>query len=204
MVALQQSTGTFIADTIPCQSAMSSSELSDLTSTISTDDDIEPAPVSKGKLEHYFKNGSSATQKTPQVKRRRAPSPPHEYVLADNPDIAVSPDGYQKKLRICLRDSLSIGNIADDSDAQFICMFRSRFSDAFLKSLPHYGPQDIEYGVVGSVPGEQVERLLCALLGLVLNRKKEVEYVHLGPHMHLLQNVYSEGLLLALTGYSLI
>ena len=56
-------------------------------------------------------------------------------------------------------------------------MFRSRFSDAFPKSLPHYGPQDIENGVVSATPGEQVERLLCALLGLVLNRKKEVEYV---------------------------
>ena len=64
---------------------------------------------------------------------------------------------------------------------QFICMFRSRFSDAFPKSLPHYGPQDIENGVVGSVPGEQVERLLCALLGLVLNRKKDIEYDPLVP-----------------------
>ena len=54
-------------------------------------------------------------------------------------------------------------------------MFRSRFSDAFPKSLPHYGPQDIERGVEEEVPGEQIERLLCALLGLVLNRKKDVE-----------------------------
>lgn len=56
-----------------------------------------------------------------------------------------------------------------------ICMFRSRFSDAFPKTLQHHGPQDIERGVEGDVPGEQVEKLLCALLGLVLNRKKEVE-----------------------------
>jgi len=54
-------------------------------------------------------------------------------------------------------------------------MFRSRFSGAFPKSLPHYGPQDIEKGVVGSLPDEHVERLLCALIGLVLNRKKDVE-----------------------------
>ena len=54
-------------------------------------------------------------------------------------------------------------------------MFRSRFSDAFPKSLPHYGPQDIERGVIDPEPGEQVERLLCALLGLVLNRKKDIE-----------------------------
>jgi hypothetical protein len=61
---------------------------------------------------------------------------------------------------------------------QFIVMFRARFSDAFPKSLPHYGPQDIERGVQDTVPGEHIERLLCALIGLVLNRKKEVEYVY--------------------------
>lgn len=59
--------------------------------------------------------------------------------------------------------------------AQFICMFRSRFNDALPKSLPNYGPQDIEHGVVESPPSEHVERLLCALLGLVLNRKKDIE-----------------------------
>ena len=60
-------------------------------------------------------------------------------------------------------------------------MFRSRFSDAFQKSLPHFGPQDVENGVADQLPSEQIERLLCALLGLVLNRKKDVEYV-LAPH----------------------
>ena len=63
----------------------------------------------------------------------------------------------------------------DTFNTQFLCMFRSRFSDAFPKSLPHYGPQDIERGVTDPEPGEQVERLLCALLGLVLNRKKDIE-----------------------------
>ncbi|EGD92558.1 hypothetical protein TESG_00131 [Trichophyton tonsurans CBS 112818] len=79
---------------------------------------------------------------------KRPPSPPHEYVLADNPNIA------------------------------FLVMFRSRFTDVFPKSLPHYGPQDIEKGVVEPTPGDQVERLLCALLSLVLNRKKDVERGH--------------------------
>jgi len=69
---------------------MSSSGLSDLTSALSTEDEVA-APVPKGKLEHYFKQGPSASQKTPSVKNTRPPSPPHEYVLADNPDIAVSP-----------------------------------------------------------------------------------------------------------------
>jgi hypothetical protein len=58
-------------------------------------------------------------------------------------------------------------------------MFRARFSDVFPKSLPHYGPQDIERGVLDSVPGDYIERLLCALVGLVLNRKKDVEYARL-------------------------
>lgn len=78
---------------------------------------------------------------------KRAPSPPHDYVFADNEAIA------------------------------FIVMFRSRFSDAFPRSTPHLGPQDIERGVSGELPDEQAERLLCALLGLVLNRKKDVESV---------------------------
>lgn len=56
-------------------------------------------------------------------------------------------------------------------------MFRARFHEVFPGSVPHYGPQDIEKGVEESPPDEGIERLLCALLGLVLNRKKEVEYV---------------------------
>lgn len=59
-------------------------------------------------------------------------------------------------------------------------MFRARFDEAFPKGVPHYGPQDIERGAVESPPGEYIERLLCALLGLVLNRKKDVEY---GRHL---------------------
>ena len=54
-------------------------------------------------------------------------------------------------------------------------MFRSRFSAAFPPKLPHYGPQDIERGVVDPLPTHQAENLLCALLGIVLNRKKPVE-----------------------------
>lgn len=47
----------------------------------------------------------------------------------------------------------------------------------FPRNLPHLGPQDIEKGAGESPPGDSIERLLCALLGLVLNRKKDVEYV---------------------------
>lgn len=56
-------------------------------------------------------------------------------------------------------------------------MFRSRFTDAFPPKLVNFGPQDIERGVVDAVPSPQVEALLCALLALVLNRKKPIEYV---------------------------
>jgi len=56
-------------------------------------------------------------------------------------------------------------------------MFRARFNDAFPPKLIQFGPQDIERGVADDLPSPQVESLLCALLGLVLNRKKPVEYV---------------------------
>lgn len=55
-------------------------------------------------------------------------------------------------------------------------MFRSRFNDAFTKSLAHFGPQDIERDVVQTVPGDRVENFLCAILGLLLNRKQDVKY----------------------------
>ncbi|KAJ4366814.1 hypothetical protein N0V83_007339 [Neocucurbitaria cava] len=41
-------------------------------------------------------------------------------------------------------------------------------------------PQDIELGVAEDLPSPDVEGLLCALLGLVLNRKKPVEKGHYG------------------------
>lgn len=56
-------------------------------------------------------------------------------------------------------------------------MFRSRFNEAFPRNAPHVGPQDIELGVAEGTPSQDVEGLLCALLGLVLNRKKPVELV---------------------------
>jgi hypothetical protein len=60
---------------------------------------------------------------------------------------------------------------------QFIVMFRSRFNEAFPRGAPHVGPQDVELGVAEGTPSADVEGLLCALLGLVLNRKKPVESV---------------------------
>ncbi|KAK4239981.1 hypothetical protein C8A03DRAFT_42443 [Achaetomium macrosporum] len=86
-------------------------------------------------------------EKTPP-RPKREPSPPHEYVLADNPDIA------------------------------FIVMFRARFTEAFPKSLANFGPQELERDVVEPIPGERVEHFLCALLSLLLNRKQDVKHGH--------------------------
>lgn len=56
-------------------------------------------------------------------------------------------------------------------------MFRSRFTEAFPKSLANFGPQELERDVVETIPGERVENFLCALLGLLLNRKQDVKCV---------------------------
>jgi hypothetical protein len=131
---------------------MTDSDSSSLSSAPSSDDEEMAIKMSKPTgLSRYFKPAPKP-EATPEPPKR-APSPPHEYVLADNDTIA------------------------------FIVMFRSRFSDAFPKSLPHYGPQDLERGVGGELPDEHVERLLCALLGLVLNRKKDVELVTISRHV---------------------
>ncbi|KAJ4520341.1 hypothetical protein HRR83_002325 [Exophiala dermatitidis] len=127
---------------------MDDSDSSSLSSAPSSEDEEMVQRMTKPTgLDRYFKPAPKEPSPEPP---KRAPSPPHEYTLADNDAIA------------------------------FIVMFRSRFHDAFPKSLPHYGPQDIERGVSGELPDEQVERLLCALLGLVLNRKKDVERGHYG------------------------
>lgn len=55
-------------------------------------------------------------------------------------------------------------------------MFRSRFNEALPKSLANFGPQELERDVTESIPGERVEHFLCAVLGLLLNRKQDVKY----------------------------
>lgn len=133
---------------------------SSLSSPPATDDEMpvdtapamseKPSPQKKKKK----KNGTILTffkQRSPSPPPKKRPaSPPHQPVPEDNPDIA------------------------------FIVMFRSRFNEAFPRGAPHVGPQDIEQGVVGETPSADVEGLLCALLGLVLNRKKPVEKGHYG------------------------
>ncbi|PVI07629.1 hypothetical protein DM02DRAFT_497216, partial [Periconia macrospinosa] len=133
-----------------------------LSSPPATDDEMpiempvakpaKPTPQSKAKKSK--KNGtilSFLEKRAPSPPRKkREPSPPHEPAFEDNFDIS------------------------------FIVMFRSRFSDAFPAKCPHLGPQDIERGVTDDIPSPQIESLLCALLGLVLNRKKPVEKGHYG------------------------
>ncbi|PHH63229.1 hypothetical protein CDD81_6181 [Ophiocordyceps australis] len=130
---------------------------SDLTSLSSlspapSDDELDMAPQAKsaGILKFFPKLSAKPPKDASPPPRKRSPSPAHEYVLADDANIA------------------------------FIVMFRNRFSDAFPKSLPHFGPQELERDVVESAPGERVEQFLCALLGLLLNRKQDVKPGHYG------------------------
>ena len=125
---------------------MADSDSSSLSSAPETEDEAMKLKMSKPTgLDRYFKPAPKKKKEATPEPPPRPPSPPHDYVLADNDAIA------------------------------FLVMFRSRFSDAFPKSLPHLGPQDIERGVFGDTIDDGVERLLCALLSLLLNRKKDVE-----------------------------
>ncbi|PHH73054.1 hypothetical protein CDD80_4079 [Ophiocordyceps camponoti-rufipedis] len=115
-------------------------------------DEASPSPTDAkpGLLKFFPKLSQQPSKPATMPSRKRSPSPPHEYVLADNPDIA------------------------------FIVMFRSRFSDAFPKALAHFGPQELERDVSDAAPGDRVEHFLCALLGLLLNRKQDVKPGHYG------------------------
>ncbi|TRX94802.1 hypothetical protein FHL15_004263 [Xylaria flabelliformis] len=130
------------------------SSVSSLSSAPSEDDGEVQLKREKGILKFFHKlpKGSrpaAEPERTPSPPpRKRSPSPPHDYVLADNPDIA------------------------------FIVMFRSRFNEALPKSLANFGPQELERDVTESVPGERVEHFLCAVLGLLLNRKQDVKPGH--------------------------
>jgi hypothetical protein len=69
---------------------MSSSELSELSSALSSGDENVSEAIQGRVLDHYLKKGAGkAIQVSPPPKKQRPASPPHEYVLADNPDIAV-------------------------------------------------------------------------------------------------------------------
>lgn len=76
-----------------------SSDLSSLSSLspVPSDEELDagsaqaPAPANMGILKFFSKLPTKQQQRPqqPAPSRKRSPSPPHEYVLADNPDIAV-------------------------------------------------------------------------------------------------------------------
>ncbi|KAI0533403.1 hypothetical protein GGR58DRAFT_115688 [Xylaria digitata] len=130
------------------------SSVSSLSSAPSEDDGEVQLKREKGILKFFHKVPKGAKpaaepERTPSPPpRKRSPSPPHDYVLADNSDIA------------------------------FIVMFRSRFNEALPKSLANFGPQELERDITESIPGERVEHFLCVILGLLLNRKQDVKPGH--------------------------
>ncbi|KAI1751430.1 hypothetical protein F4782DRAFT_183461 [Xylaria castorea] len=130
------------------------SSVSSLSSAPSEDDGEVQLKRERGILKFFHKlpkgtKPAAESERTPSPPpRKRSPSPPHDYVLADNPDIA------------------------------FIVMFRSRFNETLPKSLANFGPQELERDVTESIPGERVEHFLCAVLGLLLNRKQDVKPGH--------------------------
>ena len=136
---------------------MADSDSSSLSSAPSSDEETEQIAKPAG-IARYFKPTSKKPNHEPKVvippssppPPKREPSPPHEFTLIDNDAIAV------------------------------VVMFRSRFNEAFSRSCPHFGPQELEVGVHEIVPTEVAERLLCSLLALCLNRKKDPEREHYG------------------------
>ncbi len=193
-----------------------SSDLSSLSSLspAPSDDEMDagadaakPKGRKSGILKFFPKLSEQAPKEPSPPPRKRSPSPPHEYVLADNPDIAVRVGLHFLPSFVCMRrvgrglsrrPLSATRNLARQrhervpvADAplflQFIVMFRNRFNDAFPKSLAHFGPQELERDIVESIPGDRVEHFLCAVLGLLLNRKQDVKYATRwfgteGPH----------------------
>ena len=67
--------------------SLSDSDLSSLSSAPPSDDESTPMALDEPVgITKYFQKKQQSESPPP----KRAPSPPHEYVLADNPDIAVS------------------------------------------------------------------------------------------------------------------
>lgn len=165
----------------------SDSELSSLSSLspapVEDESEVELKPARNGILKFFHKIDPKQAMKTKKETspppRKREPSPPHEYVFADNPDIAVSVKSilsrqflsYDAKLRGSHRPTSA------HTLWQFLVFFRKRFDSVLPKSLPHFGPIELEQDIVQNPPGERVELFLCAVLGLLLNRKQDVKYV---------------------------
>ncbi len=153
-----------------------SSELSDVPSDVETDLQL----TKKDGILKFFSKApppSAAPKAESPPRPKREPSPPHEYVLADNQDIPVGIHHFPIPFRALTRRNACsmLCSLANAQPRQFTVMFRSRFTEAFPKSLINFGPQELERDIVEPVPGEGVEHFLCALLGLLLNRKQDVK-----------------------------
>lgn len=146
----------------------------------------EPEPMERKGILKFFskapKGDMAKASKEASPPRKREPSPPHEYVFADNPDIAVR--------RPCSFRALSSSDASCRvhdvirtvlTHLEFIVMFRSRFDEAFPRSSPSFGPQELEYDITEPTPGSRAEGFLCAVLGLLLNRKQDVKYATTPP-----------------------
>ena len=164
------------------------SDSSDLSSAPSDDEMDLQLKKKDGILKFFAKVPKS--EKVPRVeispppRRQREPSPEHEYTLADNPDIAVRISDFINARVVQLYTSQTRGVLVAHMANkniwyQFIVMFRSRFTESFPKSCPHFGPQELETDIVDNPPGDRAEGMLCALLGLLLNRKQDVKSVAL-------------------------
>lgn len=68
------------------------SSLSPIPSDVELDDlsDDAPTGTKSGILKFFPKLAEQPPKEPSPPPRKRSPSPPHEYVLADNPDVAVS------------------------------------------------------------------------------------------------------------------
>jgi hypothetical protein len=136
--------------------------------------------ASSNSLRKYLLPLQRARQRLKQPHHRRESESPALLTNMSSQIIQISQ--YVHGSIVALSKALHVENawlctsfITNANFVQFIVMFRSRFTDAFPKSLPNFGPQELERDVVDVVPGEHAEQFLCALLGLLLNRKQDVK-----------------------------
>ncbi|EPS37615.1 hypothetical protein H072_8675 [Dactylellina haptotyla CBS 200.50] len=114
-----------------------------------------------------FVQPSKSTKTTNSPDRRSKPSP--------TPSLEASPPPNKRRKVVDPRDPLP----QDNPRYAFIVAFQAKFNQVF-RGVPNLGPQDIEVGVAETPISDQIEALLCKLLGLALNRQKQVEKGHYG------------------------
>ncbi|KAF3919176.1 hypothetical protein AA313_de0201594 [Arthrobotrys entomopaga] len=115
-----------------------------------------------------FVQPSKSSKKTNSKNQRsKQPSP--------SPELEASPPPSKKRKVVNPRDPLP----QDNPRYAFIVAFQAKFNQVF-RGVPNLGPQDIEAGIKETPISDHVEALLCKLLGLALNRQKQVEKGHYG------------------------